>query len=132
MRFLKNRWLAGIMVAAIIFAVVYAAAASLGLSVDTLSADQQAVESCDSAVDASYTTVYDEGSAAYIVDDVTIGNIDGACDGFDLKVTLAMADGTFLAEVTELSLTGPTVVLDFEADLVLASDVGLIAVSITE
>ena len=133
-----RRWLAGLMAATVAFAVAFGAAASLGLTVDTLSADQQAITACDSAIDSSYTTEYDVSSGAYTVDQVTLSGIAAACDGLDFKVTLAGAANASLGVVntTNAALAGTdpnmSLVSDFTGQDVIAENVVLIAVSITE
>jgi hypothetical protein len=126
------------MAATVAFAVAFGAAASLGLTVDTLSADQAAINACDSAIASSYTTEYSATEGAYIVDQVTLSGIDQDCEGFDFKVTLAGAANASLGEEvqTDATLTGTdpdmSLVFDFTGDSVVAEDVVLIAVSITE
>ena len=73
----RNRLLLGLFVGALIFGTVFAAAASLGLTVETLSADQAAIASCDAdGVASDYTTVYSAtaggGAGGYVVDLVTM------------------------------------------------------------
>jgi hypothetical protein len=143
MRFVQKRWLAGLVTSIIVFSVVYAAAASLGLTVETLSSDQEAILACDTAVTSDYTTIYsataDGGAGGYVVDVVTLSGLAAACDGFDFKVTLADSGGASLGEVTTLAAAlggadpNMTLASDFQgAQDVLASDVVLIAVSITD
>jgi hypothetical protein len=144
MRSPQKRWLAGLVASIVMFSVVYAAAASLGLTVETLSADQEAVVSCDTdGVASDYTTVYSAtangGAGGYVVDVVTLSGIAGACNGFDFKVSLADSTGAQLGEVTTLAAAlggagdARTLDSDFQgAQDVLASDVVLIAVSITD
>lgn len=144
MRFLKTRWVAGLVASVIVFSLVYAAAASLGLTVETLSADQEAIASCDTdGVTSDYTTVYSAtangGAGGYVVDVVTLSGIAGACNGFDFKVTLANSGGTSLGFVNTLAAAlggagdARTLDSDFQGSQdVLASDVVLIAVSITD
>jgi hypothetical protein len=133
-----KRWLAGLMAATVAFAVAFGAAASLGLTVDTLSADQVAINACDTAVDSSYTTVYSATAGGYVVDEVTLSGIDADCDGFDFKVTLAGSSNTALGNVdtADAVLTGTdpnmSLVSDFSSQDILAENVILIAVSITE
>ena len=144
MRFLHSRWLAGLVTSVVIFGAVYAAAASLGLTVETLSSDEAAIVACDTdGVVSDYTTVYSAtangGAGGYVVDVVTLSGIAGACNGMDFKVALANSAGTKLGEVSTPaaalggSLDARTLDSDFQpAQDVLASDVTLIAVSITD
>jgi hypothetical protein len=138
MKHLGKRWIAGLMAATVAFAVAFGAAASLGLTVDTLSADQVAINACDNAVDSSYTTVYSPTAGGYVVDEVTLSGIAAACDGFDFKVTLGGSANASLGEVVtaNATLTGTdpdmSLVSDFSSQDILAENVVLIAVSITE
>ena len=138
MKHIGKRWVAGLMAATMAFAVAFGAAASLGLTVDTLSADQAAINACDTAIASSYTTEYSATAGGYIVDEVTLSGIAAACDGFDFKVTLADSVDAALGNVdtTDATLGGTdpnmTLVSDFTSQDILAEDVVLIAVSITE
>lgn len=133
MKFVKNRWIGGLMAAIVIFSVVYAAAAALGVTADSLSAGQDAVASCDTdGVTTSFTTQYDQTAQGYIVADVTVDGIAVACNGFNIAVTLAKGDWTSLGELTD-TISGTTYgPIDVSADGILASDLANIAVSITE
>ncbi len=133
---IRSRWLVGIAAATVAFGVGSAAAASLGLTVDTLSADQQAVLSCDTdGIGASFTTVYSATSQSYIVDNVNLTGINAACNTQDFKVTL---DGAAPVSVTtaaaSLSGTGNarTLASSFATQAVNASAVTRIAVSVTK
>ncbi len=144
MRFLRKRWLAGLVTSIIVFSVVYAAAASLGLTVETLSSDEVAIVSCDTdGIVSDYTTIYSAtangGAGGYVVDVVTLSGIAGACNGMDFKVALGGAGGTKLGEVSTpaAALGGAGDARTLDSDFqgvqdVLASDVILIAVSITD
>lgn len=128
----RNRWLAGIAVATMAFGVTSAAAASLGLSVNTLGADQQVVLPCDDAVTASFTTVYSATADGYVVDDVNLTSVAAACDGYDFRVSLTDAAGTSLAEVvaSNATVTAGAISFAFAGDDVLGSAVERIAVSV--
>lgn len=134
----SNRVLLGLTVGAIVFAATFAAAASLGLTVETLSADQQAITACDTAVTSDYTTVYEDAISGYEVDTVSLSGLAAACDGMDFKVTLFGVGGTSLGEEVDAGATlggaDPNMTLDFDftGDNVFADDVVGIAVSITD
>lgn len=128
----RNRWLAGIAVAAMAFGVTSAAAASLGLTVNTLGADQQVVLPCDDAVTASFTTVYNATANGYVVDNVNLTNVAAACNGYNFRVSLADNAGASLAEVVTSSatVTAGAISFSFASDAVLGSAVERIAVSV--
>jgi hypothetical protein len=126
----KRRLLAGIVVSTIVFGVAYAAAASLGLTVDSLAGGQAAVTACDSAVTVSFTTQYDSTAGGYVVDTVDLGGVAAACNTYTVKVTLADSGGTSLDEGTAPATTGTTSVP--MNDVALASAVTKVAVSITQ
>lgn len=71
-----------------------ASAASLGgINSDNLGADVGVVASCnDDGVDVSYTTAFSTTTLEYEVTEVDVTNIDAACDGQTLSLTLS--DGT--------------------------------------
>lgn len=75
------------------FGLAAASAASLGgLTSATLGADNGPVASCDTdGVALTYTNAYDTVSGLYKTTAVTVSNIDPACAGKALDLTLASA-----------------------------------------
>ena len=135
----SNRLVLGLTVGALVFAATFAAAASLNLSVETLSADQAAIVSCDpDGVTSDYGTVYSATAGGYIVAGVDLSGIAGPCNLFDFKVSLVGAGGAQLAQVSTpaANLGGSgnarTLANDFSGANVRAEDVISIAVSITD
>lgn len=98
--------LTAIVLAVLVFSLIAASAASLGgITTDDLGADVDVVASCDSdGVTATFGTSYDATSGEYLVDDVTIGGIAGACLNQAIEVTLTdsgdTALGTYSGTVT--------------------------------
>lgn len=119
------------------FAVVVAAAASLGgLTSTNLGADDSVVASCDTnGVTSAYTSVYNTTSTAgFKVDDVTVGGIADTCDGDSMTITLTGAAGASLGQATQVVPTGAafTNVVDFVAQNVLSEAVTGVHVVITD
>ena len=123
--------LTAIVLAVLVFSLIAASAASLGgIATADLGADVELVASCDTdGVTAAFGTSYDATALEYVVDDVTIGAIDGACVGQAIEVTLTDAAGaalgTYSGTVTGASETLPS------AGTVLAEAVEGIAVVIS-
>lgn len=84
---MRRRTLA-IVIAALVFALSAAAAASLGgISATSLGADATAITSCDdNGITVEFTTSFVGG--AYEVTEVILGGIADACDGLGVEVTL--------------------------------------------
>ena len=99
-----KRMAVALAVAAIVFGSVFAVAASLGVTSDTLGAGGASVVSCDTdGVTTSYSTVYDASIPGYKVTTVTVNGIDGtACLGKTMKVTLSGTSDASLAERTAI------------------------------
>ncbi len=88
-----KRFVVGLAAASIAFSVAFGAAASLGLTVESLAGDQKAVLPCDpDGVTAAYTTVYNTTVGGYVVALVNLTLIDDACAGHDFKVTISGVD----------------------------------------
>jgi hypothetical protein len=75
-----------------------ASAASITLSGAKLGANTESVAACDTAagVTVTWTTAYDSSLPGYKVTQVTVDDIDTACDNAVLRVTLANSSGTAL------------------------------------
>jgi hypothetical protein len=82
-----------------VFATVLGVAASLTVNTATLGAGDSTVSSCDPNVNVSYTVAFTGSPPAYRVTQVTVSNIDTACAGKQIKVTLTK-DGSSLVELT--------------------------------
>jgi hypothetical protein len=81
------KFLLGIFLALGIAAGAYAAAASLIVNGGTVQAGSEIGLVCDpDGVDVSYGVVYD--GSEFVIDEVTIDDIDAACLGFDITVVL--------------------------------------------
>ena len=87
--------LTAIALAALVFSLIAASAASLGgINTADLGADATVVASCDTdGVDADYTLTYVPGAPGnFDVATVGVTNINVACNGYDIDVSLG--DGT--------------------------------------
>jgi hypothetical protein len=101
-----KRLLIALVAAAIVFASVFAAAASLTMSADPLGANNASVGVCDSdGVTTSYTNAWDATDGQYEVTSLTVKGVSNSCDGKTLKVTLTNAGGV---DVGNGSITIPT------------------------
>ena len=104
---MKKRALIAILAGLVVFAGVFAMAASLGGVTSTkVGADNTAVTSCDTdGVTTSYATSWDATDKQYEVTAVTVGNVNDACDGETLSVSLTDSTGSQIGSGT---LTIPT------------------------
>jgi len=90
-----RRKLTAIILAALVFSLIAASAASLGgITTSDLGADATVVAACDTdGVTVDYNTSYSPGAPGkYVVDSVAVTKIDAACNGYTIAVTLG--DGT--------------------------------------
>jgi hypothetical protein len=101
-----KRLLIALVAAAIVFASVFAAAASLTMSADPLGANNASVGVCDSdGVTTSYTNAWDATEGRYEVTSITVKGVSDSCDGKTLKVALTNAAGV---DVGSGTITIPT------------------------
>ena len=131
---MKKRLLIGLIVGGVVFASAYGIAASLGvLTTSDLGAAGQDVATCDTDGvtvnwDTAYTTTH-----GFEVTDVTLSNVNSACDGSEVTVLLSGDtpatppptgdDNGELGRETETWPAATTNVFDFSADNIQAEDV---------
>jgi hypothetical protein len=137
----NKRLVIGLAVGVAVFAATFGMAASLGgLTADDLGAEDAIVASCenvvttDAAPNVTYTTAYNTtGTAGYKVATVVIEELDDACDGSAISVTLAGASGASLLEFSGVVPTdvSTTVTLNV-ADTALAESVQGVHVLVTD
>jgi hypothetical protein len=86
----SRRHIAALLGALTVFGAVFAMAASLGgITSGQVGADNTSVTSCDTdGVTTSYATSWDGTDDRYEVTSVTVTNINNACDGRTLSVSL--------------------------------------------
>ena len=118
----------------VVFATVFAVAASLSITATSLGAGTATVASCDpDGVATAFDTAYSAAAGGYEVSTVHITGIaTPACDGLTMKVTLIGAGDASLAEQTVTLATpaaNPTN-LNFATADVLAASVVKISVVI--
>lgn len=122
-----KRTLIALLIGAVVFFGVYALAASLGLTADTLGAGSTAVAACQSGtINVSYTATYSATAPGYQATTVTLNNLDetsGHCGGATAKVTLSGASNASLGEQTATLPTGAGTTQAFTFTGVKASDV---------
>jgi hypothetical protein len=86
---------------AAVFGSVYGLAASLGLTSDTLGANQVVVAACQGGtLNATYTSTYSSSQPGYQVTTVTMTGLQSGCYSKAYKVTLSGAGNTSLGEGT--------------------------------
>jgi hypothetical protein len=104
---MRKRVLIAILAGFIVFAGVFALAASLGgITSTSVGADDTVVASCDSnGVTTSYATGWDATDERYEITSVTVGGVSDTCDGQTLSVTLTDSTG---AQIGSGSVAIPT------------------------
>ena len=92
---MRKRTMIAILAGLLVFASVFAMAASLGgITSNDVGADNTAVASCDTnGVTTAYVTGWDATDKRYEVTSVTVGGVNDACDGDNLSVSLTNAAG---------------------------------------
>lgn len=113
---LRKKLVLAVLAAAVVGSAAYAFAATLSVSSNSLGAGDAAVSSCDTdGIKTSFSTQYDSTAAAYIVKNVVVSGIAGACVSdttpATLQVTLTQdpdnnpATANTTSEVVNLPLT---------------------------
>ena len=104
---IRKRVLVSILAGLVVFAGVFAMAASLGgITSNKVGADNTVVASCDTdGVSTSYATGWDATDKRYEVTSVTVGGVNDACDGQTLSVSLTDSTG---AQIGSGSVAIPT------------------------
>ena len=104
---MKRRLVIAILAGLLVFAGVFAMAASLGgITSNQVGADNTAVASCDTnGVTTSYATGWDATDKRYEITSVTVGGVNDACDGETLSVSLTDSTG---AQIGSGSVAIPT------------------------
>lgn len=94
---MRRRTLA-VIVAALVFALSAAFAASLGgLNAPSLGADVTVVASCHSTgLDVAFDTEFDSDEGEYMVTEVSLSTINAACDQKNVEILLLDADDNVL------------------------------------
>jgi uncharacterized membrane protein (UPF0136 family) len=113
--FPKKRLLVALAAAAVVFGAVYAVAASLNLTTDTLGAGTATVAACQSAtLTASYAPSYSAALPGYTAGTVTVSGLQASCYGKNFRLTLSGAGNASLGEVTGTTpTTGSTFTANF-------------------
>jgi hypothetical protein len=96
---MRKRIFIAILSGLLVFASVFALAASLGgVTSGKVGADNTTVASCDTdGVTTSYATAWDATNKRYAITSVTVSGVNDACDGQTLSVSLTDSSGTSLA-----------------------------------
>ena len=130
----RKRALVAALMALAIFSTAFAAAASLGVTSETLGAGTAAVASCDTnGVTTSYDTAYSASQPGYKVTTVHVTGIaTPGCDAKSIRVTLMGAANASLAEQTAtLATPAADPALNFSSSNVDAALVVSVAVVIS-
>lgn len=92
---MKKRMLTALILGGVVFAAAFALAAPLTVNSDGLGAGVDLIASCDNSVDVSYNSVYNSivSSGEYVVNAITVSDIDPACNGQLLQFTLSSDSG---------------------------------------
>ena len=119
---MSRRTIAGVVAGFTVFGAVFASAASLGgITSGNVGADDASVVSCDTdGVTTSYATSWDATDDRYEVTSVTVTNINNACDGKTLSVSLLDSAGN-PNQIGSGSVTVPTDPLATQATVTLST-----------
>jgi len=120
-----RRTASAIVIGAVVFSAVYALAASLGVSSQTLGAGNSSVSACQSGtLTATYATAYDAAIPGYKVGVVTVTGLDTVsgtnCANKAFKVTLT-GPGASNASLAQITGTTPGSGTSFTADFTSSS-----------
>ena len=103
---LRNKKILALVVAATVFSSVYAFAATLGVSANSLGAGNASVTSCTASVSASYGVAYDSTitGGGYRISGVTVTGISG-CSGKSITADLVGAANASLVQLPAHTIT---------------------------
>jgi hypothetical protein len=92
----------------LVYTIALASAATIGTVTDSgVGAGNTVVASCDTdGVNTAYTTAYSASTPGYSVTAVSVTNINAACNGKTISVTVAKSDGTTPASGTGAVASG--------------------------
>jgi hypothetical protein len=120
----RRHVLAGVAALATFGAVVGSAATLGGITSASLGADASVVAGCDpNGITVSYTTSFSAG--AYAVSGVTLGGVDAACNGKNVRVTLADAADVSLGEASS-TVGGPALTFAPAVDAAAVENVAVV------
>ena len=106
-------------VAGVVFATVFALAATMSVGSNNLAAGSGGVGACDpDGVSSSYANTWDATDKRYEVTGVTVGGINNNCDAKTVSVSLTDASG---AQIGSGTVTVPTDTLAFTATVTLST-----------
>lgn len=129
----RKRALIAVLAGLIVGSGVFAVAASLGVVSGGLGAGTSSVASCDTSVSTTYDTAYDATLPGYEVTTVHVTGIaTPACDGKQIKVTLANASNASLGQQSAtLATPAADPALDFSASNIAAENLANVFVVIS-
>lgn len=105
----RKKIFVGAVLGTAVFAAVFASAASLNVSTETLGAGGNTVASCDTDVNVTYVTAYNNTIPGFAVGEVTVDGLADACAGLAYKIQATLEDGTNVeVDSGTLTLTGTT------------------------
>jgi hypothetical protein len=124
-----RRKLTATVLAALVFSLIAASAASLGgINTADLGADATVVAACDSdGVDVSYNTSYSPGGPGnYEVISVDVASIDPGCNGDTISVTLGDGTNALGSGSATVSSGAATVSISGNVDAKAVTEIGIV------
>jgi hypothetical protein len=124
-----RRKLTAIVLAALVFSLIAASAASLGgIATAELGADATVVASCDTdGVTVAYNTSYTPGGPGkYEVTSVDVTDINGNCNGYSISVTLGDGTNALGSGSASVSGTAATVSISGNVDAEAVTEIGIV------
>jgi hypothetical protein len=103
-----KRVLLAVLFGSLVYTIALASAATIGTVTDSgIGAGNTVVASCDTdGVNTAYTTAYSASTPGYNVTAVNVTNINAACNGKAISVTVAKSDGSTPATGTSTVASG--------------------------
>jgi hypothetical protein len=110
-----------------VFGLIFAMAASLNFTSDSLGAGTAVVASCQAGVmNAQYASTYTPASSGYTTGIVTVTGLTAPCYSLPFRVSLTGAAGASLGEVTG---TTPAVGTSFTATFTTVSESSILGIA---
>lgn len=105
---MRKKILTGLLVGGVVFGAVFAAAASLDVTSNKLSAGSEVVATCDDTANAEYTTTFVSAQKAFQVSTVKLTGIADTCLGQNAQAVLYDKDGVVLGKTAAAGISDGT------------------------